>query len=97
MLFRSAVAAAAGRLDPKVLRERAGSAAVRDRVTASTAEFHTHRISQRPAFVLEDPIGDKAVFSGLVAAAPLAATIDAMLADTRAYASYAAHHGKPPG
>ena len=92
-----AVAAAAGRLDPKVLRERAGSAAVRDRVTASTAEFHTHRISQRPAFVLEDPIGDKAVFSGLVAAAPLAATIDAMLADTRAYASYAAHHGKPPG
>ena len=79
------------------LRERAGSAAVRDRVTASTAEFHTHRISQRPAFVLEDPIGDKAVFSGLVAAAPLAATIDAMLADTRAYASYAAHHGKPPG
>jgi predicted DsbA family dithiol-disulfide isomerase len=92
-----AVAAAAGRLDAKALRELAGSAKVKERVAASTAEFHAHRVNQRPAYILEDPIGDKAVFSGLVQAAPLAATIDAMLADTMAYASYAAHHGKPPG
>jgi predicted DsbA family dithiol-disulfide isomerase len=91
-----AVAAAAGKLDPKALRELAGSAKVKDRVAASTAEFHAHRINQRPAFLLEDAIGDKAVISGLVAAGPLAATIDAMLADTAAYVSYAAHHGKPP-
>jgi predicted DsbA family dithiol-disulfide isomerase len=91
-----AVAAAAGKLDPKALRELAGSAKVQERVAASTAEFHAHRISQRPAFLLEDAIGDKAVVSGLVTTAPLAATIDAMLADTAAYASYAAHHGKPP-
>lgn len=92
-----AVAAAAGKLDAQALRELAGSAKVKERVAASTAEFHAHRINQRPAFLLEDAIGDKAVFSGLVQAAPLAATIDAMLADTMAYASYAAHHGKPPG
>ena len=91
-----AVAAAAGKLDPKALRELAGSAKVKDRVAASTAEFHAHRINQRPSFLLEDAIGDKAVISGLVVAGPLAATIDAMLADTAAYVSYAAHHGKPP-
>jgi predicted DsbA family dithiol-disulfide isomerase len=91
-----AVAAAAGKLEARKLRELAGSAEVKARVAASTAEFHAHRVTQRPAFVLEDAIGDKAVFSGLVQAAPLAATIEAMLADTAAYASYAAHHGKPP-
>ncbi|MEN9661985.1 MAG: hypothetical protein RL324_934 [Verrucomicrobiota bacterium] len=91
-----AVAAAAGKLDPKALRELAASTKVKDRVAASTAEFHAHRINQRPAFLLEDTIGDKAVISGLVGAGPLAATIDAMLADTAAYVSYAAHHGKPP-
>ncbi len=91
-----AVAAAAGKLDSKALRELAGSPQVKDRLAASTAEFHAHRINQRPAFILEDAIGDKAVVSGLVSTAPLAAMIDAMLADTAAYASYATHHGKPP-
>jgi hypothetical protein len=46
--------------------------------------------------LLQDDIDDRAVFSGLVTAAPLIATIEAMLADTAAYASYAAHHGAPP-
>jgi predicted DsbA family dithiol-disulfide isomerase len=91
-----AVAAAAARLDPKELRARAESADVKARVAASTAEFHAHKITQRPAFVLEDAIGDKAVFSGLVRVEPLAATIDAMLADTAAYTAHAVHHGKPP-
>ncbi len=91
-----AVAAAAAGLPPEPLRARADGAEVRARVAASTAEFHAHQLSQRPAFVLTDTIGDKAVFSGLVQAEPLAATIEAMLADTAAYASYAAHHGPPP-
>jgi predicted DsbA family dithiol-disulfide isomerase len=69
---------------------------VQARVDASTAEFHAHQITQRPAFVLTDAIGDKAVFSGLVRAEPLAAAIEAMLADTAAYAAHAAHFGKPP-
>jgi hypothetical protein len=46
--------------------------------------------------VLTDAIGDKAVFSGLVRVEPLAATLDAMLADTSAYASFSAHFGGPP-
>ena len=91
-----AVAAKAGNLDPAKLRARAESAEVRARIEASTKEFHAHQITQRPAFVLEDSIGDKAVFSGLVRLEPLAATIDAMLADTAAYAAHQAHYGAPP-
>jgi predicted DsbA family dithiol-disulfide isomerase len=91
-----AVAAKAGKIGPKKLRARAESAPVRARVEASTSEFHAHRISQRPAFILEDPIGDKAVFSGLVRVEPLASAIEAMLSDTAAYAAHKAHFGDPP-
>ncbi len=91
-----AVAAQATGLDGEKLRERAPSREIETRVRASTTEFHALQITQRPAFVLEDPIGDKAVFSGLVTTAPLIAAIDAMLADTAAYAAHAAHFGQPP-
>jgi predicted DsbA family dithiol-disulfide isomerase len=91
-----AVAAATTGIDPAKLRARAESAEVRARVDASTAAFHAHQINQRPAFVLTDVIGDKTVFSGLVRAKPIAAALEAMLADTAAYAVHAAHFGAPP-
>lgn len=91
-----AVKAGGKKLNAKKLHARAESPAVLARVEISTAEFHAHQISQRPAFVLTDAIGDKAVFSGLVRSAPLIATIEAMLADTSAYAAHTAHFGKPP-
>jgi predicted DsbA family dithiol-disulfide isomerase len=91
-----AVAAKAGQLNAKKLRAAAESSAVRAQLQASTAEFLAHQINRRPAFVLEDAIGDKAVFSGLVRIEPLIATVDAMLADTAAYASHEAHYGNPP-
>jgi predicted DsbA family dithiol-disulfide isomerase len=91
-----AVATKAARIDPRKLRARAQSAAVRARVEASSAQFHGRGITQRPAFVLEDEIGDQAVFSGLVRVEPLAAAIEAMLADTAGYAAHAAHYGAPP-
>jgi len=90
------VAAKAGKIDAKKLRKAAESKSVADRVAASTAEFHSHQINQRPAFVLGDAIGDKAVFSGLVRLEPLVATIEAMLSDTAAYAAHKTHHGIPP-
>jgi hypothetical protein len=96
MAVAVAVASKASGIPAKRLRARAESAAVRARVDASTAEFHSHRVSQRPTFILEDAIGDKAVFSGLVRVGPLAAAIDAMLSDTAAYAAHAAHHGAMP-
>ncbi|MBW8780939.1 MAG: DsbA family protein [Verrucomicrobia bacterium] len=92
----AAIAARAAGLDFEKLRHAADSAAVKARVEAGTAEFHGHRLSQRPAFILESAIGDKAVFSGLARGEPLAAAIDAMLADAQAYVSFAAHFGSPP-
>lgn len=91
-----AVASHAAKIDAAKLRAAAESPAVKARVDASTAEFHAHRINQRPAFILGDPIGDKAIFSGLVKLEPLAATIEAMLSDSAAYAAHEAHHGKVP-
>lgn len=91
-----AVRAAGKKLNAKKLRAAAESAAVAARIEASTKEFFAHQVNQRPTFIITDPIGDKAVFSGLVHLAPLTATIDAMLGDTAAYAAHAAHYGKPP-
>ena len=98
MAVAVAIAAKAGgkKLNAKKLRAAAESNAVAVRIEASTAEFFAHQINQRPAYVITDDIGDKAVFSGLTKIEPLAATIDAMLADTAAYASYKAHFGGPP-
>ena len=90
------VAADAAGLDANKLLVASQSPEVEKRVRASTADFHALQVTERPAFVLSSNIGDRAVFSGLVKAAPLAAAIDAMLEDAAAYASYAAHFGTPP-
>lgn len=91
-----AVGSAVLGVDRDKLESVARSAAVRSRVEASTKTFLAHQLSQRPAFVLESVIGDKAVFSGLVRSEPIATTIEAMLADVAAYASHRAHFGTPP-
>lgn len=96
MAIAVAIAAKAGKIPAKKLRVAAESKEVRARVEASTQEFLAHQINQRPAFVLTSGIGDKAVFSGLARIEPLAATIEAMLADAAAYAAHAAHAGSPP-
>lgn len=88
-------AAGAG-LDAAKLLARAKSSVVEQRVRAGTAEFHALQVTQRPAFVVEDAIGDRAVLSGLWTAAPLIALIEAMLADAAAYAAWRAHFGDPP-
>jgi predicted DsbA family dithiol-disulfide isomerase len=90
------IGASAIGVKPADLLARAKSAEVRARVDASTALFHAHQISQRPAWVLESGIGDKVVISGLWVAAPLCAAIDAMLVDAAAYATHRTHFGGPP-
>ena len=90
------VAAEAAKLNRAKLLKHAQSAAVKARTAASTKEFDALQVTQRPTFLLENEIGDRAVFSGLARLEPIAATIDAMLADAAAYASYRAHHGDPP-
>jgi predicted DsbA family dithiol-disulfide isomerase len=88
--------AEAGGIDTEKLLERAKSAEIEQRVRASTAEFHTLQITQRPAFVIDTEIGDRAVFSGVIKLEPLTATIDSMLDDAAVYAAHEAHFGDPP-
>jgi predicted DsbA family dithiol-disulfide isomerase len=90
------IGASAGEIDKKKLLERAKSAEIEKRVRASTAEFHALQITQRPAFVIDTEIGDRAVFSGIVKLEPLAATLDSMLDDAAGYAAHKAHFGDPP-
>ena len=86
----------AGAIDAAKLLERAKSPSIENRVRVSTAEFRALQITQRPAFVIDTEIGDRAVFSGVVKLQPLAATIESMLEDAAAYAAHKAHFGDPP-
>jgi predicted DsbA family dithiol-disulfide isomerase len=90
------IGANAGKLDGAKLLEAARSAAVEKRLRESTAEFHAMQITQRPTFVIDTDIGDRAVFSGVVRLEPIAATIDSMLDDAAFYATHKAHFGDPP-
>lgn len=92
----ASVASAATGLSSSLLLTKAKAKEVEDLARKTTAEFHALQVSQRPTFLLESDIGDRAVFSGLAKAAPIAAAIDAMLDDAAAYAAHAAHFGPPP-
>jgi predicted DsbA family dithiol-disulfide isomerase len=90
------IAAEAAGIESGKLLQRAKSPAIEKRVRASTSEFCALQITQRPAFVIDTEIGDRAIFSGVVKLEPLAATIDSMLDDAAAYAAHKAHFGDPP-
>ena len=92
----ASVAAAAGGLDEQRLLQRAKYPEIEERVRATTAEFKALQVNQRPTFVLDSNIGDRAVFSGFWRLEPLVAAIESMLADAAAYQSHKAHFGEPP-
>ena len=89
-------AAVATQLNAKALLAKARSSETEKRVRDDTTGFHALQVTQRPTFVLKSNIDDRAVFSGVAKAHPIAEAIDAMLEDAAAYASYAAHFGPPP-
>ncbi len=91
-----AVAAKAGGLSKPKLLARARSQAVAARLKTSTGEFHALQVTQRPTFLIENAIGDRVVFSGVVRIDPLAAAIESLLADQAAYDSWRTHFGEPP-
>jgi predicted DsbA family dithiol-disulfide isomerase len=90
------VGAEAGGIEAGDLRKHARSAKTGKRIRASTAEFRALQITQRPTFVIDTEIGDRAIFSGVVKLEPLAATLDSLLDDAAAYAAHKAHFGDPP-
>jgi len=91
-----AVAAKAGALDKAALLARAQSPEVATRTQQTTAEFHALQVNQRPTFLIENTIGDRAIISGVAQAEPIRAAIDALMADEGAYESWKAHFGDPP-
>jgi predicted DsbA family dithiol-disulfide isomerase len=90
------IAAKAGNLDPVALKKTAQDPKIEARARASTAEFYSFQVSQRPTFLLQNDIGDRAILSGTWTAAPLVAVIDSMITDEAAYKSWATHVGTPP-
>ena len=90
------IGAEAGKIDNQKLLQLAKSPEIEKRVRKSTAEFHALQITQRPAFVIDTEIGDRAIFSGVVKIEPLASRLDSMLDDAAAYTAYKAHFGDPP-
>ena len=92
----AAAVAAVPELDDKSLNARASSAEIEQRIRATTAEFHALQAPQRPTYVLENEIGDRVVFSGIVTPDPLIATIGAMLADAQAQQDYDKSHEPMP-
>jgi predicted DsbA family dithiol-disulfide isomerase len=90
------IAAAAAGLDAKQLRARAQSPEIAAWLETTTKEFEALQVTQRPTFLFENSIGDRALFSGIVRIEPLAAAVDALLADEKAYASWKAHFGDAP-
>jgi hypothetical protein len=54
------------------------------------------QVTQRPTFVVDTEIGDRAIFSGVVRLEPILATIDSMIDDALFYATHKAHFGDPP-
>jgi len=92
----AAAVAAVPELDDKSLNARASGAEIEQRIRATTAEFHALQAPQRPTYVLENEIGDRVVFSGIVTPDPLIATIGAMLADAKAQQDYDKSHEPMP-
>jgi predicted DsbA family dithiol-disulfide isomerase len=90
------IGARASGVEKGKLLEHARSPAVEERARASTAQLQALQVTQRPTFVVDTKIGDRAVFSGFARVAPMISAIDAMLDDAEAYAAYAAHFGSPP-
>ena len=90
------VGAKATGLKTKELLERAQSPAVEKRVRDETAEYHRLQVTQRPTFVFDSEIGDRAIFSGFARVEPLVAALDSMMDDCAAYESHNAHFGAPP-
>ncbi|MEM7674125.1 MAG: DsbA family protein [Verrucomicrobiota bacterium] len=85
------IAAKASGLTSEMILKKARSPEIERIARSSTARFNAFGVNQRPAFFLESEIEDRAIFSGLIQAEPLVATINAMISDAEAYRSWSAH------
>jgi predicted DsbA family dithiol-disulfide isomerase len=90
------VGACVSGLDKVKLADRARSPEIEKRIRESTVEWQALKVSQRPTFLIDTEIGDRAIFSGVIKLEPIVATLDSMIDDATGYAAYAAHFGAAP-
>ena len=90
------IGARAGGLEKGKLLERAKLPEIEKRIRQSTTDWEALKVTQRPTFLVDTEIGDRAIFSGVIRLEPIAATLDSMIDDAAAYAAHAAHFGAPP-
>jgi len=67
-----------------------------EEIRATTAEFTSFRMNQRPTFVIRSAIDDTAIFSGLYRPEPIISALDAMIADEDSYERFASSHPPMP-
>jgi len=90
------IGARAAGLEKGKLLERAKAPEIEKRIRRTTTDWEALKVTQRPTFLVDTEIGDRAIFSGVIRLEPIAATLDSMIDDAAAYAAHAAHFGAPP-
>ena len=89
------VAAAASGLDPTRLRAAMDDPAIAERLHATTAEFRALPCTVVPTFLISNEIGDVNLLSGSFRYEPIAACVEQLLADAKAYAKFNAANPAP--
>ncbi|HKW44543.1 MAG TPA: DsbA family protein [Candidatus Eremiobacteraceae bacterium] len=89
------IAAAASGLDSARLRAAMDDPAVADRIRATTAEFRALPCTMVPTFLISSEIGDVNLLSGTYRYEHIAACVEQLLADAKAYAEFGKAHPPP--
>jgi predicted DsbA family dithiol-disulfide isomerase len=89
------IAAAASGLGAARLQKAMDDPAVAERILATTAEFRALPCTVVPTFLITNEIGDVNMLSGTFRYEPLAACVEQMIADAKAYARYTAANPPP--
>jgi predicted DsbA family dithiol-disulfide isomerase len=89
------IAAPASGLEPARLRTAMDDPAVAARVRATTAEFRALPCTMVPTFLISNEIGDVNLLSGTYRYDHLAACVEQLLADVKAYRAFGASHPPP--
>ena len=82
------IAAEHSKLDQSLILKTAQAKETLAIARKTTQAFLDLGVTQRPTFLIESEIGDRAVISGLIQYEPIASTINAMIHDVEAYRSW---------
>jgi predicted DsbA family dithiol-disulfide isomerase len=90
------IAAAASGIERAKFESHLDDPATIEELRATTAEFSTLHVNQRPTFLIRSAIDDIAIFSGLYRPEPILSALAAMIADEDSYDRFASSHSPIP-